>query len=55
VLSGEVERGVAIAANQLLNTSLRALELERRWKEVGELEGRFEALEGVLKGRPRAG
>jgi hypothetical protein len=55
VLSGEVERGVAIAANQLLNTSLRALELERRWKEIGELEGRLEALEGVLKGRPRAG
>jgi len=33
VLSGEVERGLAIAANQLLNTSLRALEIERRWKK----------------------
>src|SRR3712207_1227399 len=28
VLSGEVERGVAIAANQLLNTTVRVLELE---------------------------
>jgi hypothetical protein len=25
--------------------------LERRWKETGELDGRMEALEDVLKGR----
>ncbi len=55
VLSGDVERATAIAANQLLNTSLRAIELERRWKEIEELEGRLEALESVLKGRPKAG
>ena len=30
VLSGEVERATAIAANQLLNTALRAIELERK-------------------------
>ncbi len=51
VLSGEVTREVAIAANQLLNTSLRALELERKWKEVLDLEARLEAVEGVLKDR----
>ena len=51
VLSGEVTRDVAIAANQLLNTSLRALELERTWKEVLDLEARLEAVEGVLKDR----
>ena len=51
VLSGEVTRDVAIAANQLLNTSLRALELERKWKEVLDLEARLEAVEGVLKDR----
>src|ERR671932_1168632 len=51
VLSGDVERATAIAANQLLNTSLRAVELERKWKEVEELESRLEALESVLKGR----
>ena len=51
VLSGEVTREVAIAANQLLNTSLRALELGRKWKEVLELEARLEAVEGVLKDR----
>ena len=55
VLSGDVERATAIAANQLLNTSLRAIELERRWKEIEELESRLEALESVLKGRPKAG
>ena len=53
VLSGEVTREVAIAANQLLNTSLRALELERKWKEVLDLEARLEAVEGVLKDRER--
>src|SRR5215211_5255746 len=41
VLSGEVERATAIAANQLLNTALRAIELERRWKEIEDLEGRL--------------
>ena len=55
VLSGGVERATAIAANQLLNTALRAIELERKWKEIEELEGRLEALEYVLRGRPRAG
>src|SRR5215210_2113802 len=44
VLSGNVERATAIAANQLLNTSLRALELRRKWKETEELEGRLKAL-----------
>ena len=53
VLSEEVTREVAIAANQLLNTSLRALELERKWKEVLDLEARLEAVEGVLKDRER--
>src|SRR5215207_11134178 len=53
VLSGTVTREVAIAANQLLNTSLRALELERKWKEIEELEGRLEAVEGVLKQREK--
>lgn len=32
-------------ANQLINTRLRALELERKIKETGELEARIEELE----------
>jgi hypothetical protein len=55
VLSGEVERATAVAANLLLNTTLRAIELERKWKEIEDLEGRLEALEGVLKARPKVG
>jgi len=51
VLSGEVETGPATIVNQLMNTHLRIIELERRWKETGELDGRMEALEDVLKGR----
>ena len=50
VLSGELETSRA-AANQCLNARLRTLEVERKWKETQELEGRLEAVEGVLKGR----
>jgi len=55
VLSGKRDKSIATVANLLLNTRLRAVELERKWKEVQELEGRLEALEDVLKGRPKAG
>jgi hypothetical protein len=51
VLTGRVDTGPAAIANQLMNTHLRIIELERRWKETAELEGRMEALEDVLKGR----
>ncbi len=51
VLSSELQTGPAAVANQLINTRLRAVELERRWKEIDELEGRLEALESVLQGR----
>src|SRR3712207_6517684 len=55
VLAGEVERATAIAANQLLNTALKAIELERRWQEIEDLEGRLEDIESVLKVRPKVG
>jgi hypothetical protein len=51
VLTGGVDTGPAAIANQLMNTQLRIIELERRWKETGQLEGRMEALEDVLKRR----
>jgi hypothetical protein len=54
VLAGDLETGRAAVANQLINTRLRAIEVERRVKEAEELEERLEALEEVLKGR-RAG
>ena len=55
VLSGKRNTSIATVANLVLNTRLRAVELERKWREVQELEGRLEALEGVLKGRTKAG
>lgn len=45
VLAGEVETGRAAVANQILNTRLRAVELERKAKETDELEARIEELE----------
>ena len=54
VLSGDLDTGRAAVANQLVNTRLRAIETERKIKETEELEGRMEALERVLKGRPKA-
>ena len=55
VLSGELDRADAAVCGQLLNVKLRALEQERRWKEIEELESRLEALESVLKARNKAG
>jgi hypothetical protein len=54
VLKGKKETGRAAVANQILNTVIRAIEQERKLRELEELSGRIEALEEVLKGR-RAG
>ena len=45
VLAGELETGRAAVANQLINTRLRAIEVERKVKETDELEARIEELE----------
>jgi hypothetical protein len=45
VLSGKVDRADAVVVNQILNTRLRALELERKIREQDELEERLAALE----------
>ena len=54
VLAGDLETGRAAVVNQLVNTRLRAIEQERKLRELAELEGRLEALEVVLRGRKRA-
>lgn len=51
VLNAKVERGSAAVVNQILNTLIRAIEQERKQRELEELAGRLEALEEVLKGR----
>ena len=55
VLSGEIETGRAAVANQLINTLIRAIEQERKMRELGELAERLEALEEVLRGRRKVG
>ena len=53
VLSGELETGRAAVANQLINTRLRAIELERKIKEADELEERIRRLEDGTAGGAR--
>src|SRR5215208_3159052 len=54
VLSGELPTGQAAVANQLVNTRLRAIEQERKLRELEEMAERLEALEVVLRGRKRS-
>ena len=51
VLEGNVDRAAAAVVNQILNTTIRAIEQERKNLETGELAERLEAMEEVLKGR----
>lgn len=51
VLAGELPTGPAAVANQLINTRLRAIEIERKVREVEELAARMEAIERVLNVR----
>jgi hypothetical protein len=49
VLEGRAERAAAAVANQIANTQLRAIELERRVREQDELEGQFDELVVMLE------
>ena len=59
VLGGEdvepLETGRAAVANQLINTRLRAVEVERKIRETDELESRLEELERLLEQRDEGG
>jgi hypothetical protein len=48
-----VQRSAAVA-NQVLNTQLRAIEVERRIREQDELEGRLDELEELLEEAERS-
>jgi hypothetical protein len=50
VLNGAVPQGQATVAVQALNCLARVLELQRRWRELGEVEERLDALEHRLMG-----
>ena len=51
LLDARVDRGSAAVVNQILNTVIRAIEQERKMRELEEMAQRLEALEEVLKGR----
>jgi hypothetical protein len=51
VLAGEVDKGVAAVASQILNVYLRAVSVELKAKEQLELVERLEALEEALEQR----
>src|SRR5215204_1121236 len=55
VLSGELPTGPAAVANQLINTRLRAIEVERKIKETEEIEERLTALEHRAGRREKPG
>jgi hypothetical protein len=55
VLKGKVEKGRAAVCNQLYNTLLRCIELERKIKEQEEVLQRIEALERRLDFSGRRG
>ncbi len=59
VLGGEgvepLETGRAAVANRLINTRLRAVEVERKIKETEELEARVEELERAAEANGRGG
>ena len=54
VLEGRAERAAAAVANQIANTQLRAIELERRVREQEELEERLDELEDLLEEAERS-
>jgi hypothetical protein len=55
VLSGELETPRAAVANQLMNTRLRAIELERKVRDADEFEERLTALENLATSHRRGG
>jgi hypothetical protein len=52
VLEGRVSRPSATVVNQILNTRVRLMEIERKVREQDEILERIEALEAQRGGRP---
>src|SRR5919112_6876493 len=51
VLDGTADRGRAAVVNQLYNTLIRAIEQERKLRELDELAARLEELERTIERR----
>ena len=48
VLAATIEPKVGAVVNQILNTRVRVIEAERRWRETGELEAQVEELREMV-------
>ncbi len=48
VLAGTTEAKGGAVVNQILNTRVRLIEAERRWRETGELEAQVEELREMV-------
>src|SRR5215211_2252619 len=55
VLAGELDTRRAAVAIQLINTRLRAIEVERKIREAEEIEERIASLEDLARNRGRGG
>jgi hypothetical protein len=55
VRDGHMDRGTGAILGGLYNTLLRALETERKWRELDEIEARLQALEAQEEGARGAG
>ena len=55
VLDGEVDRGNAAVAGQLLSTLIRCCGLQLKVREVDELEARLEELEEIIERQSKRG
>jgi hypothetical protein len=51
LLEGNVDKGVAAVASQILNVYLRAVSMELKLREAEELERRMEEIEALLAAR----
>jgi hypothetical protein len=51
VLAGELDRQLANTAGQLLNVKLRALDIQREWRETEELAREVEEMRAMLETR----
>ena len=49
MLDGTADRGRAAVVNQLYNSLIKIVELERRLREQNDLEARLDELEGLLE------
>jgi hypothetical protein len=54
VSTEDISPKVGVVLNQILNTRIRALDVERRLRELGEVEDRLQQVEKIIRDRQGA-